>query len=93
MLAFDNIIVQERKENNLIISVNEKLRLGTVILVNIGLWVPINDKLVMINDNSQLPLLLTWINFIPAWMSNYLHFDVWGEITYPFPNINGGIDK
>ena len=29
------------------------------------------------------PLLLTWIN------SNYTHYTVWDEITYPFPNFNG----
>ena len=28
---------------------------------------------------------LTWI---PAWISNYIHYKVWDEITYPFPNFN-----
>ena len=28
------------------------------------------------------PLLLTWI-------SNYIHYKVWDEITYPFLNFNG----
>ena len=28
------------------------------------------------------PLLLTWI-------SNYTHYNVWDEITYPFLNFNG----
>ena len=28
------------------------------------------------------PLLLTWI-------SNYIHYNVWDEITYPFLNFNG----
>ena len=31
-------------------------------------------------------LLLTWINFS---ISNYVHHNVWDEITYPFPNLNG----
>ena len=22
-------------------------------------------------------------------MSNYIHYEVWDEITYPFPNLNG----
>ena len=35
------------------------------------------------------PLLLTWIDLIPAWISNYIHYKVWDEITYPFPNFNG----
>ena len=29
---------------------------------------------------------LTWI---PAWLINYIHYKVWDEITYPFPNFNG----
>ena len=36
------------------------------------------------------PLLLTWFNpFILTWVSNYIHYKVWDEITYPFPNFNG----
>ena len=26
---------------------------------------------------------------IPAWISNYIHYKVWDEITYPFLNFNG----
>ena len=26
---------------------------------------------------------------IPAWISNYIHDEVWDEITYPFPNLSG----
>ena len=26
---------------------------------------------------------------IPARISNYIHFKMWGEIAYPFPNFNG----
>ena len=29
---------------------------------------------------------LTWIS---AWISNYIHYNVWDEITYPFLNFNG----
>ena len=32
------------------------------------------------------PLLLTWFNLIPA-------LKMWDEITYPFLNFNGGMDK
>ena len=35
------------------------------------------------------PLLLTWYNLISAWMSNYIHYLVWDEITYPLLNFNG----
>ena len=33
-------------------------------------------------------LLLSWINF-NANMDDYIHYKVWDEITYPFPNFNG----
>ena len=29
------------------------------------------------------------LTFISAWMSNYIHYKMWDEITYPFPNFNG----
>ena len=28
-------------------------------------------------------------HLIPAWISNYIHYKLWGEITYPFLNFNG----
>ena len=37
----------------------------------------------------SLPLLLTWVNFNPS-MDKYLHqYNMWDEITDPFPNFNG----
>ena len=27
-------------------------------------------------------------SWIPAWVSNYIHYKVYNEITYPFPNFN-----
>ena len=38
---------------------------------------------------SLWSLLLTWFNLIPAWISNYIHYKEWDEITYPFLNFNG----
>ena len=29
------------------------------------------------------------LTLIPAWVSNYIHYKVWDETTYPFPNFNG----
>ena len=29
------------------------------------------------------------LTLIPAWISNYTHYDVWDERTYPFLNFNG----
>ena len=28
------------------------------------------------------------LTLIQAWMSNHTHSEMWGEITYPFPNFN-----
>ena len=28
------------------------------------------------------------LTLIPAWISNYIHYKVWDEITYPFLNFN-----
>ena len=35
------------------------------------------------------PLLLTWFNLKPAWISNYIHYKGWDEIAYLSPNFNG----
>ena len=43
----------------------------------------------VLRPKYQEPHLLTWINLIPAGISNYIHYKVWHEITYPFPNFNG----
>ena len=29
------------------------------------------------------------LTLIPAWISSYIHYEVWDEITYSFPNFNG----
>ena len=29
------------------------------------------------------------LTYIPAWISNYIHYKVWDKITYPFPNLSG----
>ena len=43
--------------------------------------------------NKQLPASGPFyqhgFTLIPAWISNYIHYKVWGEITYPFLNFNG----
>ena len=30
-----------------------------------------------------------YLTLIPAWISNYTHYKLWDEITYPFLNFNG----
>ena len=39
--------------------------------------------------DSWLPLLTV----IPAWMSNYIHYKMCYETTYPFPNSNDATDE
>ena len=29
------------------------------------------------------------LTLIPAWVSNYIHYKVWDDITYPFLNFSG----
>ena len=29
------------------------------------------------------------LTLIPSWIINYIHYNMWDEITYPFPNFNG----
>ena len=29
------------------------------------------------------------LTLTPPWISNYTHYSVWDEITYPFLNFNG----
>ena len=33
------------------------------------------------------------LTLIPALISNYIHYGVWNEITYPFLNFNGATDE
>ena len=42
-------------------------------------------SLVLIRDSFTN---MVWL-LIPAWISDYIHYNVWEEITYPFPNFNG----
>ena len=40
-------------------------------------------------QNFWGPLYKHFLTYIPAWVSNYIHYKVWNEITYPFTNFNG----
>ena len=39
--------------------------------------------------NTSGPFHQHGLTLIPAWISNYIHYKVWDEITYPFLNFNG----
>ena len=36
----------------------------------------------------HMPLLPTWVNFVPSMEKNYIQYKMWDEITYPFPSFN-----
>ena len=62
--------------------------------VCIGTGYPVQHLLLWV---IILGLLDTWDlvywhgwTLILAWISNYIHYNVWDEITYPLPNFNGG---
>ena len=38
--------------------------------------------------STQMLFLSIVAALIPAWISNYIHYKVWDEITYPFLNFN-----
>ena len=40
---------------------------------------------------QKMVLLLTWLDFNPVWITNYIHYKVWNWITFPFPGFNGCI--
>ena len=42
-----------------------------------------------INISDQWPILLTWFTLIRPWISDYIHYKEWVEITYSFLNFNG----
>ena len=56
-----------------------------VSLIKIALWKPYYGSGACHSGDS----LWTWINIIPARINNYIYYNVWGEITFPFPNFNG----
>ena len=43
--------------------------------------------------HSWNPFYLYWLTLILGRISDYIHYDVWYEITYPFPNFNSAIVK
>ena len=46
------------------------------------------NVLTIIASAYQDPLLLTWINFNPTWISIQIRYKMRDVITYPFPNFN-----
>ena len=44
-----------------------------------------------VGGEARGPFYLHGLALIPAWVNNYIHYNVWDEITYPFPNFKGCI--
>ena len=42
----------------------------------------------LIPDNPRGSFYKHGLTLIPAWISNYIYYNVWYEITYPFLNFN-----
>ena len=38
---------------------------------------------------AKAPFYLHGLTLIPAWISNYIYYEKWDEITYPLLNFNG----
>ena len=45
--------------------------------------------LVFVFTHSQGPIYVYGLSLITTRIINYIQYDVWDEITYPFPNFNG----
>ena len=56
------------------------------IFLNENDWIPIKILLKYVPSGT---FYLHGLTLIPAWISNYIHYKLWGEITYPFLNFNG----
>ena len=48
-------------------------------------WVGKPDKTPVLS-----PFYKHRLTLIPAWISNYINYNLWDEIIYPFPNFNSG---
>ena len=52
---------------------------GNEMNIDIAMYIPHHQSILAATLQSVCP------NLIPAWISNYIHYKVWGEITNPFP--------
>ena len=61
-------------------------------MVGVGLMLTKYYRLWDCGDNITVALLMS-ATLITAWISNYIHYKVWDEITYSFLNFNGATVK
>ena len=72
------------------------MNLFKVLSLQLGFWcfAPKESLLFGLMIQSMLLLNLWYrfiqhgLNFVPAWISKCIHYKVWDEITYSFPNFN-----
>ena len=48
---------------------------------------PFNEEVSNDSPNTWGPFHYHGLTLIAAWISKYIHYEVWGEITCPFPNV------
>ena len=60
----------------------------TKIVLGVGHEYPFNITPLGLME-SVLSAATIGLTLIPAWISNFTHYDAWDEITYPFLNFNG----
>ena len=41
-------------------------------------------------QNARDPINYDGLTLISVYMSNYIHYTMWDEISYPFPNLKFG---
>ena len=46
------------------------------------------EELAKGTETLWAPFYYHGLTLIPAWISNYTHYNVWDKITYPFLNFN-----
>ena len=59
------------------------------VLICFGTRVSFTKESVGVNIAASGHFYKRGLTLIPAWISNYIHYNVWDEITYPFLNFNG----
>ena len=50
-------------------------------------WCNVNDRKIPTTQLNYRGPFTNIATLIPAWISNYIHYKVWDEITYPIPKL------
>ena len=58
------------------------------LIFNMGIAIP-GKTVFLIETAPKAPFYWLGLTLIPTWISNYTHYNVWDEITYPFIKFNG----